>query len=338
MTLVLTLLGAGVAAGVAWAALRVRALPQRDAWTRAASQMGLVVGRDGRTARGVVGGHRLEASRGELRLLGPAPFEAERADALRRTLAGAMALEQAERLAVVADPRVAWVLADPVACRSALGALEAEPSATLVLEGEDLRSLVHTATWIGDRLGWAADPEQALLDVATGDADPDARLRAWERLLGGWVPTGQHGPNVLGLAAVAVADADPRIATLGALHLGDGGLDVLRLSAMAPEHGPELVARALRGVWDALHPDELLVLLDRYDHDEVVTRTCWGLARHADGRTIATLRRHARRPGPSGKTVRDTIATIEGRLAHTRGGLDLVNTAGGTLTTPRETS
>lgn len=338
MTLVLTLLGAGVAAGVAWAALRALGVQQGDGWARTAAQLGLVVARDGRTARGVVGGHRLEAERGRLRLLGPAPYDVERANGLRRTLAGAMALEQAERLAVVADPRVAWVLADPEACRSVLTALEAEPSATVALEGADLRSLVHAATWIGDRLGWAADPEQALLDVATGDADPAARLRAWERLLGGWVPTGHHGPNVLGLAAVAVEDQDPRIATLGALHLGGAGLGVLQLSAMAPEHGPELVARALRGVWDALHPDELLVLLDRHDHDEVVTRACWGLARHADGRTLAALRRHARRPGPAGKTVRDTIATLEARLAGARGGLDLVNSSGGTLTTPQESS
>ena len=336
MSLVRTLLGAGAVASVAWWALR--GVVPRDGWIRVASELGRGVAADRRSARGVVGGHRLEVEDGvRVRLVGPVAFDAERADALRRTLAGAMALEGAERLAVVADPRVAWVLADPDACRSLLRALTGPPSPVIELAGGDLRSLVHAATWAGDRLGWAADPAQALLDVATGDADPAARLRAWERLLGGWVPTGHHRPDVLGLASVAVTDPDPRIATLGALHLGQDGLDLLRVAAMAPGHGPELVARALRGVWDALHPDELLVLLERHDHDQVVTRACWGLARHPDRRTLAGLRRHARRPGPTGKLVRDTIAALEARLADTRGALDLVNSSGGTLTTPRET-
>lgn len=322
-----------------WFGIRSEATRRQKAWELAARQVGLAVVRsDVRgAARGVAEGYPIdiEWDRASLTvaLRGPALADRDRARQLRAQLASALL----SRSGQPDDTRLSGVLESDILARAALEALEAlaqSGDAVFILtvtasrrrETPLLLACVRAAAWVADALGWKRDIK---LTVATNDPDPRVRLRAWEQLLSGWAPTGYHSTVNHDLARTASRSSDPLVAVLGALHLGAEGLPLLRAAVLDPASTDEVVARALRGVWEELSAQELRSLLTfSRPGTEVVMWATRGLARVGTSADLPALRALADAPPPHGVAAQSAIDAIVSRVDASPGALSVVSERG----------
>lgn len=306
-------------------------------WERGARWLGLAIVLSGSrgAARGVIEGHRLDVEWNgpalTLALHGPTLADPKRAEQVHARLASQLVLK------TKAEPRVRDAAADDALASAVLqGLSRLVQSGDAVLffsvraarggEQHMLASAVSVATWVGDALGWKS--EDSMLLTAQSDPDPRVRLRAWEKMLGGFTPTGSLSTERHDLARMAIATREPLVAVLGALHLGEEGIPLLKERALDPESTDEIVGYALRGVWDALSPGELASLLAR-EGEEVVVRACLGLARVGRPADLPAIRAWEEDSGARGEMARRAIVAIRDRTPGGAGGVSLAQGRGG---------